>query len=135
MALMTWTDSFSVGVTAMDEQHKGLVKTLNELHAAMLTGQATTVTGDLLKRLVQYTHQHFAAEEALMKQAGFPGVAAHCVLHRNLTGQVEKFAGRFDRGEISLNVELLMFLRDWLITHIQKTDREYGPWLNAHGTK
>ena len=36
MSLMTWNDTFSTGVKAMDEQHKGLVNTLNKLHDAML---------------------------------------------------------------------------------------------------
>lgn len=135
MALMTWNDSFSVSVKAMDEQHKGLVKTLNELHAAMMSGQTKAVAGDLLKTLVKYTRDHFSAEEALMRRAGYPQLGAHCAQHKNLTGQVETFAGRYERGEVALNVDLLMFLRDWLVTHIQKTDREYGPWLNAHGVK
>lgn len=135
MALMTWNDSFSTGVKAMDEQHKGLVKTLNDLHAAMMAGQEKGVTGDLLKTLVKYTHQHFAAEETLMQRAQYPQFAAHCGQHKDLTAQVEKFVGRYERGEISLNVDLLMFLRDWLMKHIQKSDREYGPWLNAHGVK
>jgi len=135
MALMTWDDSLSTGVKAMDEQHKGLVKTLNDLHAAMIGGQAKGVTGDLLKTLVKYTQQHFAAEEGLMQRAKYPQFTAHCALHRDLTAQVEKFVERYERGEIALNVDLLTFLREWLMKHIVKTDREYGPWLNAHGLK
>ncbi len=132
---MTWSDSFSVGVKAMDEQHKGLVKALNDLHAAMVAGQAKAVAGDLLKTLLKYTREHFAAEEALMRRAQYPDLAGHCAKHKDLAGQVEKFAGRYERGEIALNVDLLMFLRDWLLTHIQKTDRDYGPWLNAKGVR
>jgi hemerythrin len=133
MALMTWSDSLSTGVKAMDEQHKGLVNTLNELHAAMLGGNNKSATGPLLDRLVKYTHDHFASEEALMTRGEYPKLDAHLAKHRDLTGQVEKFVGRYQRGELSLNVDLLMFLRDWLTTHIQKEDREYGPWLNQKG--
>lgn len=135
MALMTWNDSFSVGVKAMDEQHKGLVKTLNELHAAMIAGQAKAVCGDLLKTLVKYTRDHFAAEETLMRRAQYQQFAAHREQHKNLTGQVETFVKRYERAETSLNIDLLLFLRDWLATHIQKSDRDYGPWLNQHGVK
>jgi hemerythrin len=46
---------------------------------------------------------------------------------------VEDHLGRFERGEIALNVELLNFLRDWLNNHIMKEDHQYGPWLNEHG--
>jgi hemerythrin len=135
MALMTWNDSFSTGVKAMDEQHKGLVNTLNELHAAMLGSKDKAATGQLLDRLVKYTHDHFAAEEALMTRSKFPKFAAHLGKHKDLTAQVENFVNRYRRGELSLNVDLLMFLRDWLITHIQKEDREYGPWMNQNGIR
>jgi hemerythrin-like metal-binding protein len=70
-----------------------------------------------------------------MTRTKYPNFTAHCVKHRDLTGQVEKFVGRYQRGELSLNVALLVFLRDWLITHIQKEDREYGPWLNQNGVR
>lgn len=133
MALMTWNESFSVGVKALDEQHKGLVATLNGLHAAMLAGQAKVVTGELLGRLVKYTAEHFAAEEAMMKRTGYPKFEQHHAKHVDLTTQVKTFADRYQRGEISLNVDLLMFLREWLVNHIQKTDRDYGPWMNARG--
>ena len=135
MALLTWSDSFSTGVKVMDDQHKGLVKALNDLHAAMLAGQDKAVAGTLLKTLVEYTHDHFAAEEALMTRAKYPKLTTHCEKHRTLTTQVQLFVARYERCEISLNVDLLMFLRDWLLTHIQKEDREYGPWLNHHGLK
>jgi hemerythrin len=135
MSLMTWSDSFSTGVKAMDEQHKGLVNTLNELHAAMLGGKDKSATGPLLERLLKYTREHFAAEEALMTRTSFPKLAAHQSKHKDLTNQVEEFAARYQRGELSLNVDLLMFLRDWLITHIQKEDREYGPWMNQNGVR
>lgn len=135
MALITWTDEFSVGVKSLDEQHQGLIATLNGLHAAMLAGNAKDVTGELLKRLVRYTQQHFFAEESLMKGTGYPQIAEHCAQHQDLTAQVAWFAERYERGEAALTVDLLQFLREWLLTHIQKTDREYGPWMNAHGVK
>jgi hemerythrin len=135
MALMTWSDSLSTGVKAMDEQHKGLVNTLNELHGAMISGSNKAAAGPLLDRLVKYTHDHFAAEEALLKRTKFPKLDAHLGKHKDLTTQVQAFVGRYQRGELSLNMDLLLFLRDWLTTHIQKEDRKYGPWLNQNGIR
>lgn len=133
MALITWNDSFSVGVRALDEQHKGLIQTLNELHDAMVQGLARQVTGPLLERLAKYTHQHFFAEEAMMKRTGYPKLASHQEIHLDLTRQVEDYVARFRTGDLSLSVHLIEFLREWLTTHIQKEDRDYGPWLNQHG--
>jgi len=133
MALLTWKENYSVGVKDLDKQHVGLVDTLNQLHAAMMKGQANTVTGSLLRKLVDYTREHFASEESMMAATRFPGLAAHRAKHHELTRQVAEFVGRYERGEISLNLDLLNFLRDWLTTHILKEDQGYGPWLNQHG--
>jgi hemerythrin len=135
MALMTWSDKYSVGVRPMDDQHKELVQILNDLHDAMMKGHAQTVTGPLLRKLVDYTHKHFAAEETMMVSARYPALAGHRDQHRELTRQVEEYVARFEKKEITLNLTLMNFLRDWLVNHIQKTDKEYGPWLIEHGVR
>jgi len=43
------------------------------------------------------------------------------------------FVNRFERGDIMLSIDLFNFLRDWLTTHIQKEDKEYGPCMIQHG--
>jgi hemerythrin-like metal-binding protein len=130
---MTWNDSYSVGVKALDKQHTVLVDTLNELYDAMMKGQARSIVDRLLGKLVNYTHEHFATEEKMMMATKFPGLEQHILRHRDLTKQVSEFVGRYELGEITLSLDLLNFLRDWLGTHILKEDHEYGPWLNKHG--
>ena len=135
MALLTWSSGYSVGVTALDSQHTVLFDTLNDLHAAMIVGQAQTMTGPLLRRLAVYTREHFASEEAILAAAKYLQLAEHRVLHRNLASKLDNYATQHERGQAGLNVHLLNFLRDWLVNHIQKVDREYGPWLNEHGVR
>jgi hemerythrin-like metal-binding protein len=132
---MTWTQKLSVGIKSIDNQHAVLFETLNELHAAMMKGQARAVTGSLLHTLLTYTRDHFAAEEALMVAAMYPALPAHRAQHRKLTKQVEEYVARYERGDVTLNVELLKFLSDWLTTHIQGEDHLYGPWLIEHGVR
>lgn len=135
MAFMNWNDKLSVGVESLDKQHIVLVETLNDLHAAMMKGQARAVAEKILKSLVQYTHDHFAAEEAMMESAKYPALAAHRVAHRELTKQVEDYLARFEKGDITLGVHLLNFLSEWLTKHIQGEDQKYGPWMNEHGIR
>jgi hemerythrin len=135
MAFVTWTEKLSVGIQTIDDQHIVLFKTLNDLHAAMKKGQARTLAGPLLHTLVDYTHYHFSAEEAMMQAAQYAGLAQHRVKHRELTKQVEEYVARYEQGDIALSIPLLDFLSDWLTTHIQGTDKEYGPWLIEHGAR
>ncbi|MGO9317367.1 MAG: bacteriohemerythrin [Terracidiphilus sp.] len=133
MALMTWNKSYSVGVQKIDSQHTILFDILNELHAAMMKGQAQKVTGLLLHKLADYTHIHFSAEEAMMAAANYPGLVDHKLKHRDLIKQVEDYVLRYDKGDIALNVKLLDFLRDWLTNHIQKVDMAYSACLIKSG--
>lgn len=135
MPLIPWTDSLSVGVPSIDAQHRVLFDTLNELHEAMLKGQAKALTGPLLHSMLGYTRGHFSAEEAMMAAANYPGLAGHRVRHRDLALQMEGYATRFERGEITLNVHLLHFLGGWLTNHIQQEDRAYGPCLHTRGIR
>jgi hemerythrin-like metal-binding protein len=135
MSLVVWTDDLSVGVKSIDDQHTVLFESINDLHAAMMKGQSRTVVGSLLRTLVNYTHEHFAAEEAMMEAASYPALATHRIKHKELTKQVEEFVTRYESGDITLSIQLSDFLSDWLTKHIQSTDQEYGPWLNEHGVR
>ena len=130
MALLTWNGKYSVGVEAMDNQHSRLFETLNELHSAMMKGQARAMTGPILSKLLDYTRDHFRSEESAMSAARYPGLQEHHAKHVALTSQVEEFAARHEKGDGMLSLELLNFLRDWLTHHIQQEDQKYGPWLN-----
>jgi hemerythrin-like metal-binding protein len=135
MSLVVWTDDLSVGVKSIDDQHTVLFETINDLHTAMMKGQSRTVVGPLLHTLVNYTGEHFAAEEALLEAARYPALATHRIKHKELTKQVEEYVARYESGDITLSVQLSDFLSDWLTSHIQSTDKEYGPWLNEHGVR
>ena len=135
MSLLTWNDSFSVGVKTIDQQHSGLFAIVNELHTAMMTGKAKIVLGALLDKLVKYTVEHFAYEERMMEAAKYPNLVTHRAHHTDLTKQVGDFMARYKRGDGALNIELLRFLSDWLTKHIQHEDKEYGPWLNRNSGK
>ncbi|MDR3773958.1 MAG: bacteriohemerythrin [Terracidiphilus sp.] len=133
MALITWSDEYSVNLKAVDDQHKYLIGILNELHEAMMKGRAQSTTGDLLHQLADYKQTHFVMEERFMERAGFPGLAAHRTCHEELSLQIDEYMQRFQRGEVALDLESLHFLRDWVGNHMVNEDREFSQWLHEHG--
>jgi len=132
MALITWTDRLSVGVPAIDSQHGVLVETLNELHDAMVRGQAKSLNESLLHSLLAYTRDHFSSEEAMMAAANYPGLVEHRVRHCDVTKKIERYVVRFEHDEVGQSLHLVNFLRDWLTNHIQNEDRDYCPCIHAH---
>ena len=131
MALMTWSSKYSVGVKALDDQHAAFMGALNQLHAAMMKGQAQSVVGPLLNKLGGLARDHFAAEEALMTSTNYPGTAEHRAKHQDLLKLVEQYVARFRQGDSSL-CPLLKFMREWLTDHMDKVDHLYEQWLHDH---
>jgi len=133
MALITWSDSLSVKVKQFDDQHKKLVDMVNQLFDAMKSGKGNQVMGDILKQLIAYTQTHFAAEERLMKQYGYPDFEAHKKEHNALVIQVLDLQKQFQEGKAVLTQHVMTFLRDWLSKHIQGDDKKYGVFFNGKG--
>jgi hemerythrin len=134
MALMEWTDKLSVGVVALDDDHKKLIGMVNELYDAMLAGHGKEKLGRVLDGLVQYTKFHFAREEKYFAQTGYPDAAAHKEQHDALTRQVLEVQLKYAAGATAtLSVDVIHFLKKWLVTHIQGSDQSYRQHLNAKG--
>lgn len=134
MALLIWNqDEYSVGVPSIDEQHLVLFQLINKIHDAVLDEADREAAGAALARLVKYTQEHFSREEQAMVSTRYPGLAQHLLRHQELMRQVNEFHARFLRGEVALNEELLDFLCDWLVSHIQNVDRDCGAWLQEKG--
>ena len=129
--MFEWNDEFSTGIGTIDAQHRSLFGIARELHTAMAAGQARGVLSKILDRLVQYTSMHFAHEERLMRQYGYPELEAHLKEHGALTEQVLKFQADFRTGRALITVQLLTFLKGWLEKHIKSADQRYAPYLKA----
>jgi len=133
MSQIEWTPALSVGITEIDEQHKVLVKYVNDLHEAMSKGKGKDVTGPLLDGLVKYTTDHFAVEEKYFEQFNYPKTVQHIQEHRKLVAQVVDFKKQFDEGTVGLTIPLMDFLSNWLVNHIQGTDKQYTACFQEHG--
>jgi len=108
---------------------------INELHKAMKLKKSNSAMGSILDRLADYTVSHFATEEKLFAQYGYPEEKAHVELHRKLVAQVVDIQGKFKSGNAMISMELMSFLKDWLVTHIQGTDKKYSSFLIGKGVK
>lgn len=133
MALITWKDDMSVGVEQFDHQHQKLVGMLNGLHEDLGKGMAADHMGRLIGELANYTKTHFKSEEEYMAKHNYPELEDHKEEHRNLTRQVVDFYQQFKAGKATMSVQMMNFLRDWLVNHIQGTDMKYKEFYKKEG--
>lgn len=133
MAMFAWKPEYSVNIKEIDDQHKQLVAMVNELHEAMTQKKGKEVLGPLLAKLINYTATHFAAEEKLMQQHGYPDYDKHKAKHEKMVQKVLSLQDDYKGGKITMTFEVSKFLQDWLNKHILGTDKQYSAFLNGKG--
>ena len=131
--LIVWQDEYSVGIEHIDQDHKKLINLLNQFSTAYDHAMSEEYERAALKELVDYTKYHFQREEKLMAEYGYPDFEAHKAQHKNMITKVESFVKLYEeKGHESLD-EVSAFLIDWLLNHINGSDKAYGPYLNEQG--
>ena len=124
--LVQWTDKLATGVPLIDQQHKMLVASINDLHRAMRQGRADQSLLEILDALYDYTVSHFSTEEQFFTHSAYADTRNHIDIHRNFTAKIAEFRAALAGGTAKVSMELLEFLKDWLIHHIQGTDQQYA---------
>ena len=131
--LITWNESFSVGVKQFDEQHKELVRLINSLYGSFQEKAGKEHLSDIFQGLIDYTATHFSQEEELFSQYNYPGEEAHIQAHEELVRRVKELKKSYDDGQTFIDLDVFDFLKSWLKDHIMQMDKQYGPFLNDHG--
>lgn len=124
MAYFSLTEDLKVGNSFIDQDHQKLVDLINQLHAAMAQGQGKDMLGKILAELVKYTREHFKREEEHMQRISYPGYAAHKQEHDKLIKEVVDLQNKFSAGNGMMSVQVSTFLRNWLVNHIMKVDKD-----------
>lgn len=132
MTYLTWSEDLAVGNNLIDGDHRKLIDMANRLHEVMQEGRGKDVLGKVLNNLIVYTQEHFKREEELMRKLRFDGLDDHKHEHEKLLEQVLDMQQKFERGAVSLSIQMLHFLRDWLIDHIGESDKKLAAAAKDH---
>lgn len=133
MELFVWSEKYSVNIKEIDDQHRKLIGMIGALNDAMKMGKGKQVLEKTLKDLIKYTETHFAAEERIMKEYGYPGYEEHKAKHTKMAQKVVEIYDQYQAGRIALTIQVMNFLENWVDKHILGTDRQYTVFLNNAG--
>ena len=117
MPLIEWNDTLSVNIEAIDRQHQHLIQLINDLHQAMKQGKAKEILGLIIEDLSEYAQEHFMTEEKLFIKHGYPQKQTHINEHNRFIDQVVDFKSSFGAGRMTLSVDIMNFLHQWLLEH------------------
>lgn len=131
MPLIEWDDAMSVGIGSINEEHKKLIDFINRLDEAMKNGSSKAILGEVLSDLMAHASYHFSHEEELFMKTSYPDKDRHREIHSRLLLGLLDIQSKYRLGMLDqLPVELMVFLKEWLVDHIQGVDMKYIPYLN-----
>ena len=133
MPIIDWNEKLSVNIKDIDTQHQKLISMINQLHDAMKGGKGKEILNQIITQMADYTQQHFLAEEQLFIKHEYPETSRHTREHNAFIEKVATFQRDLNSGHITLSLDVMTFLKDWLVKHIEGTDKKYSPFLNAKG--
>ena len=126
-----WKDVYSVGNEIIDKQHQKIFEILSKLENAQLH-EKEILLKETLQEFSDYVNTHFKTEETFMERWGVPEdyLKAHKREHLlekiAVNNLIEK---HYKSEELFLSVELVDELKNWVISHVLGTDREYIPYI------
>ena len=122
---VSWSNTYSTGVSFIDDQHKGILKLVNDLLNMKSENDAgqDIYSRQIIHQVLQYVKTHFATEESLLVAIGFPGYIIHKKFHDEFI--LTAAEGMKDPEKFTY------FLKDWVLSHIAVMDRNYSSYFQA----
>lgn len=118
MSLIDAASVATVGYQAIDSDHHEFVLLVNQLDAASNADFPL-----LFQQLLQHTEQHFAMENQLMADYGFPAETEHKGEHFRLLGEFKQFKNFVDKGMIAFGRSFIRErLSRWFLLHARTMD-------------
>ena len=122
MSLIEWKDEFSVGVAAVDIEHRDLIDMINDLHGLLGKTPAQEQVSVALNEIFTQISAHFALEEKFMRDIGYEDLREHKDEHEALLDELRDIMdrvhddGQFDEERLSRELET------WFTEHFRTQD-------------
>jgi hemerythrin-like metal-binding protein len=123
-----WKPFYSVGDPTLDEEHKRLLGIIDDLYGAVHSGNQHEQVQKVLDSLTHYTMTHFDHEERIMQSCGYPRLEPHKIMHDEMRRRTLELKTTPDAVAAR---DLLEFVKNWWVRHIQNQDKTYAPYIEA----
>ena len=135
MEKIEWDQSLSIGIRLIDDQHKALIKRLNDVSVAIENNIGEREISKTLEFLSEYADYHFSTEEKHMAEQGFPGLETQKIKHQEFMDTLSNLDQDFEEegSTRALSDAINNFLFNWLTNHIQGLDQQFGDFLSEKG--
>lgn len=122
----SWDKSLETGNITIDEQHRSIINSINNLLDACSQGKGRSEVENTLKFLQDYVVKHFNDEEKLQIKSNYPDYKAHKEKHEAFKKTVNDVVQEYNKSgaSIQLVAKVNSSVAGWLITHIKSEDKK-----------
>jgi len=135
--VVVWDEKYATGIHLVDSQHKELFSLTNELFHACLGEEKTLreVFKETMERMVDYVRFHFGAEQEMLQRINYPGYQEHKKMHDTLIKDILDSVKEYNYGKKFVPNQFVRILRDWILSHIALTDKQYVIYIADQKSK
>ena len=132
MTKLVWKDEYSVGVKELDKQHEKLLDLINRLYEENPDKSLDDCFWHL-NTMIKYAELHFTTEENLMEKYGYEGLEIQQNEHDSFTMKVFALNEELAQEKGDIYSDIIVFLKEWYVSHILGTDKEYMDFFKEKG--
>lgn len=132
MGLIEWKSHYSVGIEAVDHEHRELIDLINEVHEKLIAGAKVPDVTAFLGEIFRGISAHFALEETFMRAHGYDHFAQHKAAHETLLEEIRDIMDGYEADPDGASLELSQRLDDWFTLHFRTHDARLHHLLGSH---
>lgn len=122
MSLIEWDEKYSVGVAAVDHEHRELIGLVNEAHDHLMRPGGEEAVMDFLGEIFARISAHFALEEQIMRARNYDHYDEHKMDHEGLLDEIRDMMDDYEDGELFSEELLAQQLKTWFGEHFRTHD-------------
>ena len=132
-----WTEELVSGHSAIDEQHRELLRRFEMLEDAIETGKAFDEVRSISAFLQRYVLTHFNTEEQVMLAGKYPGSAQHAEQHDQCKNRIFQFKQFIETESDRVKIIKVAYsmLGIWVLDHILNHDIRFIQYIKEKKRK
>ncbi len=115
----------------MDDQHRKIFRSLEELEASVVSGKSLDRAAELIEAIRNDSEIHFAAEEKFLAIVEFPGLVQQRVQHQQFMKRLGQAKIHTEITKSGIPMAEVHNLQSWILGHVVGLDREYADYLKG----
>ncbi len=123
--MIKWNDEHYVNKSIIDEDRKKIIDIINMANVASQHNNNIKGIKNVLEEMTIYAFRHFSTEENYMIEFNYPDYQNHKKEHFDFSIRTIVYLNRVINGDDQTTNEVLEYLQNWLVCHVQETDKKY----------